>query len=434
MTRFYLVIGASHRTCSGSLRDRLATEEAETPAMLAQLKAAGFEQALWLSTCDRAEVHAVHPHPLEAALDAAGVMAERLGIPTESLADQLYTCVGDRAVRHIFAVASSLDSQIVGEPAVLGQIKEAHRHAIAAGMTGPDLEAVLQAAYAAAKRVRSETPIAEGATSIVAAAVQVARDLHGDLGACHGLLIGLGDMGALVLDGLTEAGLGRLTVAATVDRRAETAARRHGGHFAPWAELESALTMADIVVTATGLGRYILSGAMMKAALKRRRYRPVFLVDTAIPTDVDPLVATLDGAFTYDLADLERVALQGRAGRDAAVQAAHGIVDSAVASFARERAERAAVPAVAALRAHFEQERRRILAENAGLDAGAATRLLINRLLHQPSEVLRAMAADGESRGGALPEHAAAERLLFRLFRLDEDGSTKSKPLVFRQP
>lgn len=430
MNAFYLVIGASHRTCSGSLRDRLATEEAEVPDVLAQVKAAGFEQALWLSTCDRVEVHAVHPHPMEAAMAAAGVMAERLGMTAEDFADQLYTYVGDVAVRHIFAVACSLDSQIVGEPAILGQVKAAHRQAVAAGMTGPELEAVLQAAYAAAKRVRSETPIAEGATSIVAAAVQVARDLHGDLGARSGLLLGLGDMGAMVLDGLREAGLGRLIVAAPVDRRAEAAARRQGGHFVPWAEMDSALASADIVVTAAGLGRYILSAPTVKATLKRRRYRPMFLVDAAVPADVDPAVSALDGAFTYDLADLERVALEGRAGRDAAVRAAWAIVDQAVANFARERAERAAVPAVAALRAHFEQERRRVLAEHGGLDAGAATRLLINRLLHRPSEALRGMAADAD--GSALPEHAAAERLLFRLFRLDEDAEppeTKVDPL-----
>ncbi|PWC41883.1 glutamyl-tRNA reductase [Azospirillum sp. TSO22-1] len=425
MTAFYLVIGASHRTCSGSLRDWLATEEAEVPDMLAHLKAAGFEQALWLSTCDRVEVHAVHPRPLEGALDAAAVMAERLGIAADDLADQLYTYVGDRAVRHVFSVACSLDSQIVGEPAILGQIKAAHRVAAGAGMTGPELEALLQAAYAAAKRVRSDTPIAEGATSIIAAAVQVARDIHGDLGRCAALLMGLGDMGVLVLEGLKEAGLGRVTIAAHVDRRAEAMARRQGGHFAPWMELDSALAGADIVVTATGLGRYILSRDAVKAALKARRYRPVFVVDAAIPADVDPTVAKLDGAFTYDLADLERVALEGRAGRDAAVRAAWAIVEEAVAAFARERAERAAVPAVAALRAHFEQERRRLLAEHAGLNAAAATRLLVNRLLHHPSEVLRAMAAGTD--GGGLPEHAAAERLLFRLFRLDGDAKNETE-------
>ena len=323
----------------------------------------------------------------------------------------------EAAVRHVFEVASSLDSQIVGEPHVLGQLKAAHRMAVAAGMTGPELEAALQAAYAAAKRVRSGTTIAEGATSIVAAAAQVARDLHGNLKRCSALLMGLGDMGTLVLDGLKEAGLERLTVAAPVDRRAAAAARRLGGHFAPWAEIETALDTADIVVTAAGLGRYILSAAAVGAALKRRRYRPVFVVDAAIPADVEPEVGGLDDAYVYDLADLERVALEGRVGRQGALQAARAIVDGAITAFVRDRAERAAVPAVAALRAHFEAERRRLLAEHGELDAAAATRLLVNRLLHRPSEVLRSLAA---ADGDELPERAAAERLLFRLFRLDE--------------
>ena len=417
MTTSYLVIGASHRTCSGALRDRLTTEEAEVPDVLARLRGAGLAQAVWLSTCDRVEVQLAHPRPLEAALVVAEVLAARLGLATADLAGQLYTLTGLDAVRHVFAVACSLDSQIVGEPHVLGQLKAAHRHAAAAGLTGPELEALLQAAYAAAKRVRSETPIAEGATSLVAAAVQVARDLHGDLRRCSGLLMGLGDMGVLVLDGLREAGLGRLTVAAPVDRRAEAAARRLDSHFAPWGDLDSALAGADIVVTAAGLGRYILSRDAVKAALKKRRYRPVFLVDAAIPADVDPAVARLEEAFVYDLADLERVALKGRVGREAATRAAWAIVDEAVAAFARDRAERAAVPAVAALRAYFEGERRRLLADQGGLDAQAATRLLVNRLLHRPSEVLRRLAAGSD--GADLAERAAAERLLFRLFRLD---------------
>ncbi|WP_207461986.1 glutamyl-tRNA reductase [Azospirillum sp. SYSU D00513] len=417
MIASYFVIGASHRTCSGSLRDRLTTEEVEVPALLARLRAAGLEQALWLSTCDRVEVQGVHERPAEAALAAAAIMAERLGVPPADLADQLYSLTGEAAVRHVFAVACSLDSQIVGEPHILGQAKAAHRQSAAAGMTGPEMEALLQAGYAAAKRVRNETAIAEGATSLIAAAVQVARDLHGDLMRCTALLMGLGDMGLMVLEGLREAGLGRVTVAAPVDRRAENAARRLDGHFVPWADMDSALAAADIVVTGAGLGRYILSRDALAAALKRRRRRPVFVVDTAIPADVEPEVGRLEEAYLYDLADLERVALEGRVGREAALKAAWAILDESVAGFAQARAERAAVPAVTALRAHFEAERRRLLAEHGGLDAGAATRLLVNRLLHCPSEVLRGLAADAEA--GALAERAAAERLLFQLFRLD---------------
>jgi glutamyl-tRNA reductase len=315
-------------------------------------------------------------------------------------------------------VAASLDSQVVGEPHVLGQVKAAHRQAAALGGTGPELEALLRAAYGAAKRVRHETALAEGATSIVAAAVQVARDLFGDLKTCTGLLMGLGDMGRLVLDGLREAGLTRLTVAAPVDRRAEAAARHLGAHHAPWDALDDTLAGADVVVTAAGLGRHILAPGTMQAALRRRRFRPVFVIDAAIPADTDPAVGRLDEVFVYDLADLERVALQGRAGREAAQRAAWALVDEAAAAFVRDRAERAAVPVVTALRSRFEAERQRILDGQGGLDAAAATRLLINRLLHEPSQALRALAADGS---GRTAERAAAERLLMRLFRLDED-------------
>lgn len=439
VTASHLVIGANHRTGSGALREGIATDEVEVPALLERVRALGMAQAVWISTCDRAELHAVHDHPMQAANAALGLMAGRAGVGPAELAGQCMVLTGQAAIRHLFAVAASLDSQVVGEPHVLGQVKAAHRLSVAAGMTGPELEAALQAAYAAAKRVRSETPIAEGATSIVAAAVQVARDVHGRLDRLGALLVGAGDMGVMVVEGLRAAGLGRITAAAPVDRRAESCARRLGGHFAPWSELDAALAAADIVVTGVGLGRYILSAARMEAVQRRRRRRPVFVVDTGVPADVDPEVGQVDAVFVYDLADLERVALEGRVGREAATRAAWAIVDEAVAAFVRDRAERTAVPAVAALRARFEAERRRVLAEHTELDAAAATRLLINRLLHDPSEVLRGLAAADRAAGAGaamvdpraadfgaadfgasgLGEGAAAERLLTRLFRLD---------------
>lgn len=433
MTAAYFVVGANHRTCSGAVRDGLTAEEPEIPALLDRLRAAGLEQAVWLSTCDRVEVLGVHPRPTDAARLVTEILAGRAGVTPAALADQLFIQTGNGAVRHVFAVASSLDSQIIGEPHVLGQMKDAHRLSAAAGLTGPELEALLQAAYAAAKRVRSETPIAEGATSVVAAAVQVARDVHGGLERRAALVLGLGDMGGLVLDGLMEAGLGRVSLAAPNDRRGEAAARRRDAHFVPWADVNTVLDAADIVVTATGLGRYTLTPEPVKAALKRRRYRPVFVIDAAIPADVDPGVAALDDVFVYDLADLERVALRGRVGRQGALQAAWRIVDEQIAAFTRGRAERAAVPAVAALRAHFEAERRRVLAEHAGLDAGAATRLLVNRLLHRPSEALRAMAAGTGAAGtGAVEDGGGgaeeAGRLLTVLFGLDETGPDRGGP------
>jgi len=418
VTASYFVIGISHRTWTGSLRDRLVTEPGEVPAALDRLREAGLTQAVWLATCDRVEVVAADPHPAGAALAVARVMAARAGVDDGELAGPLRTLTGLEAVRHVFAVASSLDSQVVGEPQVLGQLKAAYRQSVAAGLAGSELEALMQAAFAVAKRVRSETAITERPTSIAAAAVDIARDLHGDLVRRKGLLIGLGDMGLLMVDQLREAGLGALTVTTPVDARAEAAARRLGCHYAPFADLETVLAGADVVISAVGLGRRIVTADPVIAALRRRRRQPIFIIDAALPTDVDPAVGEIDAAFVYDLADLERVALRGRVSREAAAAAAWAMVEHAVAGFGRDRAERAATPIVAALRRHFDAERRRVLADGAGPDPDEATRRLVNRLLHAPCEALRRLAAEPDGIG--LAERAAAERLLRTLFRLDE--------------
>ncbi|MEI8395484.1 MAG: glutamyl-tRNA reductase [Rhodospirillaceae bacterium] len=408
----YVVVGTGFRTWTGTVRDRLLTEDAELPGVLHRLRAAGLSQALWLSTCDRVEVVAADDRPAEAALTVAALMAERAGVEVAGLAEQLYTRDGPDAVGHVFAVAASLDSQVPGEPHVLGQVKTATRAAVAAGMVGAELDALMRAAFAVAKRVRTETTIAERPTSIAAAAVDIAWDLHGDLGRRKGLLIGGGDMGLLMVERLRAAGLKALTVTMPADGRAEAAARRLDCHYAPFAELDNALCAADIVVTAVGLGRYILTEAPIAAAVRMRRRRPVFIVDAALPTDVEPSVGDIEAAFVYDLADLERVALQGRVGRGQAAAEARALVDQAVAEFVRARIERTASPVVIALRRRFEAARRQVLLEAGVLGAEEATRRLVNRLLHDPSEVLRRQAADGEE--------VAAERLLRDLFRLDE--------------
>ena len=412
----YFVTGSNHRLWSAAARDRLFTEPAEVPALLERLQAAGLTQAVWLATCDRTEIVGIAPGGAAGAAEvavAAALMAERAGLPAGAGDGQLFTLSGAEAVRHLFAVTASLESQVVGEPQVPGQVKAAYRQSVAAGMAGSELDALMRAAFAVAKRVRAETAISERPTSIAAAAVDVARDLHGDLSKRQGLLIGLGDMGLLMVEGLRAVGLGGLTVTTPVDSRAEAAARRLGCHHAPFADLDAALAGADIVVTAVGLGRYILTSGTVEAAARRRRRRPVFIIDTALPTDVEPGVAEIDAAFVYDLADLERVALQGRVSREAAAAAAWELIGGAVSGFLSERAGRAAVPAVMALRGHFEAARREVLAAGAP-DAAEATRRLVNRLLHRPSEALRRLAAGEERAGG--------ERLLRLLFGL-EDGA-----------
>jgi glutamyl-tRNA reductase len=413
-----LVVGANHRSSPLALRDRLFVEDAAVPGFLARLQEAGLRQALALSTCDRVEVQAVAAGD-DAADTITRVFAAQGRMEPVALGGQLYTLHGMAAVRHIFAVAASLDSLIVGEPQVLGQVKASHRLARSAGMVGPELDSVLQAAYAAAKRVRTETAVGEGPVSIAAAAVQLARNVHGDLARCSGLLVGLGEMGELMSEQLRAAGLGRLTVTAPSPSRCEALARHLTCHRAPFEALASSLVDADIVIAALGNGVRTVGVEMMREALRRRRHRPVFLIDAAIPGDLEPAVNELDDAFLYDLDDLERVALQGRVSREAAAAAAWSIVDEELVAWRRGLAERDAVPAVVALRRHFEATRSGVLA-NGSQDAAAATRLLVGRLLHAPSEVLREIAsAEGSDQA------AAAARLLRRLFRLDGEAATE---------
>ncbi|MCH8809122.1 MAG: glutamyl-tRNA reductase [Proteobacteria bacterium] len=414
------VVGVNQRSASAMLCERLFAEEIEPSALLARLRAAGdagaVAEAMVLSTCERLEVMAVADAPAAGAQALVGLLAEETGTEADEFGAGSFRHLGAEALRHIFAVTASLDSQTVGEPQILGQVKESHRRAVEAGTAGPALDAVLQAAYGAAKRVRSETSLAEHPVSIAASALLVARDVHGALERRGVLLAGLGEMGEFMAAELIDAGVGDLVVMHASLGRAEAVAHRLGCHFRPWSELDDALAGADIVVAATGTGRYTITGPLAEAALKRRRREPIFFIDTAIPGDVDPAVARLDGAFVYDLEDLERVALEGKANREAETEAAWRILDEELAEFLRRRAERVAVPSVAALRRHFESARAAVLAEG-GTGAEEATRRLINRLLHDPSEVLRAAAAGDRDPQG----RAALEAALRRVFRIDAE-------------
>ncbi|HEY0522134.1 MAG TPA: glutamyl-tRNA reductase [Stellaceae bacterium] len=416
-----VVVGANHRSCPLDLRERLTPLDAETGPVLDALRAAGFAEAVLLATCDRVEVIAAGVAPDEAARIAASVLGTRAALPDAAILPLLYVEAGSAAVRHLFAVASALDSLVIGEPQILGQMKAAHRAAADAGMVGGALEAALGAAYGAAKRVRSETRIAERPVSIAAAALQLARDVHGPLDRCTALLLGPSEMGELMAEQLRRAGLGRLVVAGPAAGRAAAAARRLQCNDAPFDGLGDALAESDIVVSSVGGGRVLLAAPFVEKVLRRRRRRPIFLVDAAVPPDIEPAVNELDGAFLYDLGDLERVAMAGRATREAAAQEAWRIVEAEASSFERRLAERTGAPAVTALRRHFEAVRAQVLAEAPGADAEAATRRLVNRLLHDPSEVLRRLAAERDSSGGCAPPSLDAGELLRRLFRLERD-------------
>jgi glutamyl-tRNA reductase len=432
MLQALVVVGASHRSSTLAMRDHLFVEESAIPEVLARLRAAGFEQALILSTCDRTEVAAIdgapEGHPDAAEQRIAAVLAHHAGLPAADVVPELYTFVGEQAVRHIFRVTASLDSLVIGEPHVQGQVKASHRAAQCAAMAGSELEAVLQAAYAAAKRVRSETGITRGAVSLASAAAEMARRLHGELSRCSGLLIGAGEIGELIAEILRAKGLGHLVVIHPQARQAETVARHLGCHVSRYATLAECLVNADIVVTALGTRQVVLGAETLRATLFRRRQRPVFVVDAALPGDVDPAVDRLDGIFRYTLGDLERIAMEGRAYRETEFNAAMCIIDEAVELFVRNQAVRAAGPVLAALHGHFEAVREQAL-RDAGGDAEKATQLLINRLLYRPSTTLRALAIGQDAQQG---EFRAAQQALERLFGLTaeidaEDGAAEDK-------
>ncbi len=415
-----LVVGANHRSSGAATREALFLPEAAVPGFLDRLRAAGLDQALVMSTCDRVEVQAAHADPATATRAITQLLAEQGGIEPGVLAPELYALIDADAVRHVFLVAAALDSQVIGESNVAGQLKDSHDMAKERGMTGSELEAVLQAAYAASKRVRSETAIGEGAVSIAAAAVEIAREVHGDLARCAALLIGGGEMGSLIVDRLRASGLCRLTVTARAQARAEMLARQWSCHHTPFAGLDAALADADIVVAAQAAGGTLVKADAVRAALAARRQRPVYLIDAAVPADIEIAAGRLDGAYLYHVDDLEDLALRGLAGRDRAAEEAREIVEREVEAFLGDRAGRAAAPLVAALRAHFAEVRDAALAEAKG-DAERATRLMMNRLLHQPSSALRRIAGAGSG-----PE---AEALVRTLFGLDDDGPDEGEKI-----
>lgn len=396
------VAGVDHRATPLAVREALTPPDPEIPLVLQRLQ---LPEALLLVTCDRVELLGCTED------DQAGRAAFQQLKP--DLPVEPYLKRDREALRHLCRVAASLDAQVIGEPFILGQVKAADRLASVAGTVGPTVRRALDIAYRAAKRVRSETAIAEHPVSLAAVAVQAACDVQGDLSRRTGLLLGGGEMGEYLADQLRLAGLTNWQVAARVEAQARAAAQRLGGHVADFTDLLPVLTGADIVVTAIGSGRIAIDKPLMRETLRRRRNRPMLLVDAGQPADIAIATGELDQAFLYTLDDLESVAMRGRRNRAAAQEPALAIIEQVLAAAWAEDSERGAVPVVVALRDHAETLRRAVLAET-GTDADRATALLLARLLHRPSTVLRDSAGSAEDLAGL-------ERAVRRLFGLPGD-------------
>lgn len=424
-----LVIGTNHRRSSEDTRDRLFIDEARLPQFLAAIAQARLGQAVVVSTCNRTEIHLLASEAERGRERLIDLMSLWADVDRDQLAAELYIRSGRDALRHMFAVAASLDSLVIGEPEVFGQVKDAHRIARKHELVGRELELVYQAAYAIAKKVRNQTGIGQGAVSIAAAAQSVARDLHGDLKNCTLLLAGAGDMGELIAASLAERGIGRILVTDRLAARARLVARRLDCHWSEMEDLDRLMAEADLILTAGGSRRYMIDRDRALAAVKRRRYRPVLMIDTAVPGDIDPQVDEIDEVFLYRIEDLENIAAEGRGGREQKAEEAWALIEAEIDGFVRDRAQRAAVPAIADLRKRFETVRSDVLNESQG-DAEKATRLLINRLLHTPTQALKDLATTTD--GAGTVEWVKAQKLLARLFELDDkpvgDKNTPTDP------
>ena len=414
------VIGANHQTSGLSVRDRLFVVDSNVPEFLNELRQTGLRDGLLLATCDRVEVLGIHSEPEILFSSIIKTFATHAEMPEAELCEILYVREGPAAVRHLFSVTASLESLVIGEPQVFGQVKAAHRMAKDADMVHGAFEGLLQSAYGAAKRVRTETAIGERPVSIASAACGVARSLHGGLERLSVAVIGGGEMGELMARQFKDNGVKALTVSHPNPARITQLANRLECHITPYEKLVGALAEADIVICAMGSRRYSLSVDMVRGALKARRNRPQLIIDTAIPGDVEPAVNRIDDAFLYELSDLERVALEGLTSREAESEAAKVLIEEAVADYLKDHVSRDAVPVLKQLRRHFEATQQNVLDDHSN-DAARATELLVSKLLHRPSEVLREMAVNGKT------EIKDAERLLRALFNLENTNKENKK-------
>lgn len=343
------VLGISHKTAPVQLRERFAIADESLPMVAERARAAGCREAVIISTCNRVEIYAALPQGAPSS-QLAAVLQNEAGA-TLPLDEHVYAHTGEAAIRHLFRVASSLDSMVVGEPQILGQLKTAFESSRALALSGPVLNRAVERAFSVAKRVRTETGIARSVVSISSVAVDLARQIFGDLAGRTAVLVGAGEMGELAARHLLQAGVSELLVANRSVERAVKLAGTLGGNPRGLDELPRLLVEADIVITSTGARTFLVERKMMAKALKARKYRPIFLIDIAVPRNIDPSLHTLDGVFVYDVDDLQSIAEENLESRRREARVAEKLVEAeAHKFFVSQTAARNVTPTILALR------------------------------------------------------------------------------------
>ena len=389
------ILGINHKTAPVALREKVAfTEDRLGAALLTLRQELGVAEALILSTCNRTEVY----WSGTASGSQLSQWLERHHGNDLDLAASLYVHQESRAVEHTFSVASGLDSMVLGEVQILGQLKDAYRIAQESGSTGPILNKLFQAAFSAAKRVRTETRIGANAVSLASATVSLARRVYADLSAHTVLLVGAGDMNALTARHFISAGIQRMVIANRTLEKAQSLAGELKVHAAPLTDLDEQLADADIVISCTASPEPLISKRAVEAAIRARRRRPIFMVDMAVPRDIDPEVAELEDVYLFSIDDLQQLVDENIQQREVAAGGARLLINEEVARFLAESRAQDAGPAIRALRQQAEgirqqtvEQARRMLAAGKSTDEvlDYLANTLTNRLLHAPTQALR---------------------------------------------
>lgn len=404
------VAGLTHHLAPVEIRERLAVATRDYPEMLGRLRQwPGVREGALLSTCNRSEVYALAEEGESLALPA---FTEGLGhgMRRDELEGYLFHFDGERAVQHLFEVAAGIDSAIIGEPQILGQVRQAYDAARTSGSVGTVLDRMFQHALEVGKRVRTETAIGAYAVSVPFAAVELARKIFGDLEGRPALIIGTGEMGELTLKHLIERGVAPVYVAARNQDKIGDLAERLGVDLIPRHVDEETLAEVDVVVAASAAPHALVTYAQVKTAMQKRKHkRPLFLIDIAVPRNIEPTTADVNNVFAYDIDDLAQVVSANRDKRDKEVVKVRAIVQDETERFLHWYRARQAVPTVVALRARIDQvraeEEARALAKLSHLsekDRELVARYgqsLVNRILHEPSVRLRAATSENRYPG-----------------------------------
>jgi glutamyl-tRNA reductase len=390
-----VIVGANHKSAPLDLRESLAlSPEEQGEALESLLSPPELAEALIISTCNRTEVLA-RGEDVHVCVDRVkSLMMRRSARKPEEIDQHIYVLLDEEAVRHLFCVASSMDSMVVGEPQILGQVKEAYRLAVEHGAAGPTLNRLLHHAFRVSKRVRTETDIGRGAVSVAYAAVEMARSIFRSLVNKTVLLVGAGEMIELAARHLKDRGVERILVSNRTFSRAQALAAELGGKALAFEALPSELASADMVLSCTGSQLPIIGPEQVRSALRTRKNRPMFFIDIAVPRDIDPRVGELDNVFLYDMDDLQRVVEDHRGARQEELKRAGAILEEETRRFAAWLHSLEAEPTIRALTQWAEQVRQAELSksmqklkhlgerEQEMLDA--MTRAIVNKLLHRP--------------------------------------------------